>query len=160
MALFEQKVAPSKLVCQRFLQNRIFASSGSESKSTSGFQHYRSREDVFHFHTVWMLKKEEQTSKIENRLVFTVSSLQGTGLIPFQKVTNKASKLISTPNICGFVIRDLPLPDDSWTNDFEWLFLLKRKGSSSLHRNSAPWAISCFPAISLKFVCWKKTRKI
>lgn len=39
----------------------------SESKSTSGFQHYRSREGVFHFHTVWMLKREERTNKIENR---------------------------------------------------------------------------------------------
>lgn len=34
-----------------------------------------------------MLMREEQSSKQENQLVFTESSLQGTGLIPFQKVT-------------------------------------------------------------------------
>lgn len=103
-----------------------------ESKSTSGFQHCRSRKDVFHFHTMWMLKREEQTSKTENRLVFTERSLQGTVLIPFQKVTNKASKLISSPNICVFVIRDLPVLHDSWTNDFEWLFSLEWEASPAL----------------------------
>ena len=84
---------------------------------------------MFLFHTAWMLMREEQTIKQENRLVFIKSSLRGSGLIPFQKVTNKATKLISSPNICVFVVRDLQLPDDSWTNDFERLFSLEREAS-------------------------------
>lgn len=78
------------------------------------------------------VEREEQTSKIGNRLAFTESSLQGTGLIPFQKRKNKASKLISSPNIGVCVIRDLTVSDDSWTNDFEWLFSLERKASPVL----------------------------
>lgn len=119
-------------------------------------------EDMFHFHTVWMLMREEQTSKQENRLVFTERSLQGTGLIPFQKVTNKATKLISSPNICVFVIRDLQLPDDSWVNDFERLSSAEREANPILPSTEVllhePWVVS--PVVSLKFHFWKKTRWI
>lgn len=67
-----------------------------------------------------------------NRLAFTDSSLHSSHLIPFQKVTNIATKLISSPNICVFVIRDLQLPDDSWTKDFERLFSPEKEASSIL----------------------------
>lgn len=164
MALPEQKAAASKedLVClpqiSTYPDLRLLPL--CESGKTSGFQHCWSREDMFHFHTAWMLMREEQTSKQESRLVFTERSLQGTGLIPFQKVTNKATKLISSPNICVFVIRDLQLPDVSWTNYFERLFSLEAEASPVLPSTEVllhePWVLP--PVVSLKFGCWKKTR--
>lgn len=84
---------------------------------------------MLHFHTAWMSMRDEQTSKQENRLAITKNTLWDTSLIPFQEVTNKATKLISSPNICVFLIRDLQLPDDSWTNGFERLFSLEREAN-------------------------------
>lgn len=164
MALFEQKVATSKEeligLPEILTHPDLCLLPLRESRNTSGVQRYWSREDMFHFHTAWMLLREEQISKQESRLVFTDSSLLGTGLIPFQKVTNKATKLISSPNICVFVIRDLQLPDDSWTNDFERLFSLEREASPVLPSTEVllhePWVVS--PVVSLEFGCWKKTR--
>lgn len=88
---------------------------------------------MLHFHSVWMLMKEEHTSKTRKQSILYREQSSGHWLnsIPEgNKLIN--TELIFRPNICVFAVRDLHLPDDSWTNDFERLFSLKRDASPLL----------------------------